>query len=53
MAADILAYDAKFVPVGHDQLQHLEFARTLVRKFNSRFGKNIYRTATAPHRTPA
>ena len=32
MAADILIYDAKFVPVGNDQLQHLEFARTLARK---------------------
>ncbi len=41
MAADILIYDAKFVPVGNDQLQHLEFARTLARKFNSRFGKTF------------
>jgi tryptophanyl-tRNA synthetase len=38
MAADILLYDAQFVPVGDDQLQHLELARTLARKFNSRFG---------------
>ncbi len=37
MAADILLYDAKFVPVGDDQLQHLELTRTLARKFNSRF----------------
>ncbi len=41
MAADILLYDAKFVPVGEDQLQHLELARTLVRKFNSRFGETF------------
>ena len=41
MAADILLYDAKFVPVGEDQLQHLELARTLARKFNSRFGAEI------------
>ena len=41
MAADILLYDARFVPVGEDQLQHLELARTLVRKFNSRFGKTF------------
>ena len=34
MAADILLYDAKVVPVGHDQLQHLELTRTLARKFN-------------------
>ncbi|HEY4523259.1 MAG TPA: tryptophan--tRNA ligase [Candidatus Paceibacterota bacterium] len=38
MAADILMYDAEKVPVGDDQLQHLEFARTLARKFNNRFG---------------
>ncbi|MDO8504380.1 MAG: tryptophan--tRNA ligase [Candidatus Liptonbacteria bacterium] len=41
MAADILLYDAKFVPVGDDQLQHLELARTLARKFNSKFGKTF------------
>ncbi|OGY98390.1 MAG: tryptophan--tRNA ligase [Candidatus Liptonbacteria bacterium RIFCSPHIGHO2_12_FULL_60_13] len=39
MAADILLYDAKTVPVGEDQLQHLELARTLARKFNAKFGK--------------
>ena len=39
MAADILLYDAKKVPVGDDQLQHLELARTLARRFNNRFGK--------------
>ncbi|MFA5098836.1 MAG: tryptophan--tRNA ligase [Candidatus Paceibacterota bacterium] len=39
MAADIILYDAKVVPVGDDQLQHLELTRTLVRKFNSKFGK--------------
>jgi len=41
MAADIILYDAKFVPVGDDQLQHLEFTRTLVRRFNTRFGKTF------------
>ncbi|MFA5083963.1 MAG: tryptophan--tRNA ligase [Candidatus Paceibacterota bacterium] len=41
MAADILLYDAEFVPVGKDQLQHLEFARTLARKFNKKFGKTF------------
>ena len=39
MAADILLYDAKTVPVGEDQLQHLELARTLARKFKAKFGK--------------
>lgn len=41
MAADILLYDAKFVPVGDDQVQHLELTRTIARKFNSRFGKTF------------
>lgn len=39
MAADILLYDAQFVPVGDDQDQHLELTRTIARKFNSRFGQ--------------
>ena len=38
MAADIVLYDAEFIPVGEDQLQHLELARTVARKFNARFG---------------
>lgn len=41
MAADILLYDAGVVPVGNDQDQHLEFTRTLARKFNARFGKTF------------
>jgi len=41
MAADILLYDASVVPVGEDQLQHLELARTLARKFNAKFGKTF------------
>ncbi len=39
MAADIILYDASVVPVGDDQMQHLELTRTIVRKFNNRFGK--------------
>lgn len=39
MAADILIFAGELVPVGEDQLQHLELARTLARKFNRRFGK--------------
>ncbi len=39
MAADILLYQAEAVPVGEDQVQHIELARTVARKFNSRFGK--------------
>ena len=41
MAADILLYDTDLVPVGEDQLQHLEFARTLARKFNRQFGGTL------------
>ena len=38
MAADILLYKADFVPVGEDQLQHLELTRDIARIFNRRFG---------------
>lgn len=37
-AADILLYHAAVVPVGEDQLQHIELTRTIARKFNNRFG---------------
>jgi tryptophanyl-tRNA synthetase len=38
MAADILLYKANFVPVGEDQLAHLEFTREVVRRFNNFYG---------------
>ena len=38
MAADILLYNADYVPVGEDQKQHLELTRNLAERFNSRFG---------------
>lgn len=38
-AADILLYKAQGVPVGKDQVQHIELARTIARKFNQKFGK--------------
>ncbi len=38
MAADILLYNTDIVPVGDDQLQHVELTRTLARRFNDRFG---------------
>lgn len=41
MTADILLYDVHMVPVGEDQLQHLELTRTLARKFNRKFGKTF------------
>ncbi len=39
MAADILLYDADFVPVGKDQTQHIEYAREAAAKFNNTFGE--------------
>lgn len=56
MAADILAYDSDTVPVGEDQLQHIEVCRDLAGSFNARFGetfvmpkaKIIERTARVP-----
>ncbi|HHU28203.1 TPA: tryptophan--tRNA ligase [bacterium] len=38
MAADILLYDAKYVPVGVDQVQHLELTRDIAVRFNNRYG---------------
>ncbi len=38
MAADILMYDADYVPVGVDQKQHVELARNLAERFNHRYG---------------
>lgn len=38
MAADILAYDSTHVPVGADQIQHVEVARDLAQRFNSLYG---------------
>lgn len=41
MAADIFLYDTQLVPVGDDQLQHLELTRALARKFNNKFGQTF------------
>ena len=41
MAADILMYDAAYVPVGEDQRQHLEITRDLAERFNTRFGEAL------------
>jgi len=38
MAADIILYDANFVPVGKDQRQHVEMARDIASSFNTTFG---------------
>jgi tryptophanyl-tRNA synthetase len=45
MAADILLHDADEVPVGDDQTQHLELARDVANRFNTRYG----RTFVVPH----
>lgn len=39
MAADILLYQTETVPVGEDQLQHVELTRLIARKFNNRYGQ--------------
>ncbi len=41
MAADILLYNAEVVPVGEDQVQHVELTRTLASRFNKRFGQTF------------
>ncbi len=41
MAADILLYDADFVPVGKDQEQHLEFTRDVARRFDNQMGETF------------
>lgn len=41
MAADILLYDAEIVPVGKDQLQHLEIARDVASRFNHQMGETF------------
>ena len=41
MAADILLYQTEIVPVGDDQVQHIELTRTLGRRFNQEFGETF------------
>jgi len=41
-AADILLYKADLVPVGEDQVQHLELTREVARRFNARVGREIF-----------
>ena len=42
MAADILLYDARHVPVGADQKQHVEYARDIAEKFNHTFHTSLF-----------
>ncbi|MBR3329280.1 tryptophan--tRNA ligase [Candidatus Saccharibacteria bacterium] len=48
MAADILLYDAEYIPLGEDQFQHIELTRNLAMRFNHRFGADIF---TVPVKT--
>lgn len=41
MAADILMYDPKYVPVGEDQRQHIELARDVATRFNNKYGETF------------
>jgi tryptophanyl-tRNA synthetase len=41
MAADIILYDANFVPVGKDQIQHLEITRDIATAFNNKMGETF------------
>lgn len=40
-AADVLLYNGEFVPIGEDQVQHLELSRIIARKFNNRYQKHF------------
>ena len=42
MAADILMFNAHRVPVGRDQIQHLEMTRDIAQRFNNRFKRDIF-----------
>lgn len=42
MAADILAYDSDLVPVGQDQIQHIEVTRDVAQRFNHIYGKEVF-----------
>ncbi len=52
MAADILIYKGELVPVGEEQLQHLELARDTARAFNRRFGKTFPEPKAITTRAP-
>ncbi len=54
MASDILAYDSNVVPVGKDQVQHVEITRDMADKFNKTFEEDVfilpeYKLSTAPY----
>lgn len=47
MAADILLYDATYIPLGEDQFQHLELTRDIANRMNNKFSKELF-TIPAP-----
>ncbi len=47
MAADVLGYDCEAVPVGKDQLQHLEMMRDIARAFNNTYNQEVFREPEA------
>ncbi len=51
-AADILMYHATHVPVGEDQVQHIELTRDIAKKFNKRFGEYFPETKAILTETP-
>jgi len=50
--ADILIYKGEVVPVGEDQIRHIEFARDVSRKFNTRYGDTFPECKALLTRTP-
>jgi len=51
-AADILIYKGEIVPVGEDQVQHVEFTREVARRFNARYGEVFPECEALLTRTP-
>lgn len=51
MAADILLYNAKHVPVGEDQFQHIEITRDIATRFNNKFGQTFVVPDDTKHQT--
>ena len=49
MAADILLYDANYIPLGEDQFQHLELTRDIATRMNNKFGEDLF-TIPAPEK---
>lgn len=47
MAADILIYDSDIVPVGQDQVQHIEMTRDMARRFNAQYGEDLLKIPEA------